>query len=88
MREWTISVSQNSWEYTRIIKITANRVRHAPYQNVHGLTINNRIEVDGAIIEFDEDCEKLTTFCCGKPMDYVNADDIFVCSECCKYENQ
>lgn len=48
MKRYKLELSENGWEYTGHISITANKVIKVD---------NNIIDVGGAIIEFDEEIE-------------------------------
>lgn len=46
MKQWTFEVSQNGWEYSGAVFITANKVEQISPQS---------LMADGVIIEFDEE---------------------------------
>jgi len=50
MKEWTIIVSQNGWEYSGYVTIKANKVERVGDGN-------RTILADGVEIEFDEEIE-------------------------------
>ena len=53
-KKWIVTVSQNGWEYTGWVKITAESVKKLPNINKHGIDEGKKILADGVEIEFDE----------------------------------